>query len=208
MAIPETHYFEHDGHRLAYVERGEGERVVVLLHGLLLSKKMHRNLSRTLSERGYRVVSLDLLGHGESDRPEDMTQHSMQLYAEQAVALLDHLGVERAAFLGTSLGANTALEVAGAGARARRGDGAGDAGARQRDRRGWRSRSCPLMIAMQLAGPVFDAGSWLARRVPTTGLGVIDTSGTGRWTRRSPRSPCCAACSSGASRRPRPCAAR
>ncbi len=174
MAIPQTHYFEHDGHRLAYVERGEGERLVVLLHGLLLSKKMHRNLSRTLSERGYRVISLDLLGHGESDRPEDMTQHSMQLYAEQAVALLDHLGVERAAFLGTSLGANTALEVAAlAPGRVEAMvlempvlDSAIVAAA---------VAFLPFMIAMQLAGPVFEAGSWLARRVPTTGLGVIDT---------------------------------
>ena len=112
MPVPETRYFNFEDHRLAYVERGEGKRVVVLLHALLLSKRMHRALARELDGRGYRVISLDLLGHGESDRPADMTQHSMQRYGRMALALLDHLGIEQAVFLGTSLGANTTLETA------------------------------------------------------------------------------------------------
>jgi len=174
MAIPQTQFFEHAGYRLAYVERGEGDRVVVLLHGLLLSKKMHRNLARTLAERGYRVVSLDLLGHGESDRPADMTQHSMQLYGEQAIGLLDHLGVERAAFLGTSLGANTALEVAAA-APERVEAMVIEMPVLDNAIVGAAVAFLPFMVAMQLAGPLFEVGSWLARRVPTRGLGVVDT---------------------------------
>ena len=39
---------------------------VVLLHGLLLSRRMHEPLARSLAERGNRVVTLDLLGHGAS----------------------------------------------------------------------------------------------------------------------------------------------
>ena len=174
MPGPETQYFEYDGRRLAYVERGEGDRVVVLLHGLLLSKKMHRNLSRSLSERGYRVVSLDLLGHGQSDRPEDMAAYSMQAYAEQSVALLDHLGVPRAAFLGTSLGANAALEVASLAPERVQGmviempvlDNAIIATG---------VAFLPMMIAMRFAAPVFTATSAVARRIPTKGLGIIDT---------------------------------
>ena len=104
--------FEHRGHRLAYTERGSGPRTVVLLHGLLLSQKMHVPLSRALAARGNRVVTLDLLGHGQSDRPADMTQYSMVEFGRQVVALLDHLDVEEAVLLGTSLGANTALEAA------------------------------------------------------------------------------------------------
>jgi pimeloyl-ACP methyl ester carboxylesterase len=104
--------FEHQGHRLAYTERGSGPRTVVLLHGLLLSQKMHVPLSRALAARGNRVVTLDLLGHGQSDRPADMTQYSMVEFGRQVVALLDHLDVEEAVLLGTSLGANTALEAA------------------------------------------------------------------------------------------------
>lgn len=104
--------FRHDGHRLAYTEYGEGDRTTVLLHGLLLSQKMHQPLAKALAARGNRVVALDLLGHGASDRPTDMTRYSMSLYGAQVIALLDHLGAERAVLAGTSLGANTVLEAA------------------------------------------------------------------------------------------------
>jgi pimeloyl-ACP methyl ester carboxylesterase len=104
--------FEHEGHQLAYTEYGEGSRVTVLLHGLLLSQRMHEPLARALAERGNRVVTLDLLGHGRSDRPEDMTRYSMTEFGREAIALLDHLGVPEAVILGTSLGANATLEAA------------------------------------------------------------------------------------------------
>jgi pimeloyl-ACP methyl ester carboxylesterase len=105
-------FFRHEGHRLAYTSFGEGERTCVLVHGLLLSQKMHRPLARDLAARGNRVVTLDLLGHGRSDRPRDMTQYSMTIFAEQIVALLDHLEVGEAVVGGTSLGANVTLETA------------------------------------------------------------------------------------------------
>ena len=57
-------YFKHDGHRLAYTVYGEGPRTTVLLPGLLFSQRMHIPLARELAERGNRVVTLDLLGHG------------------------------------------------------------------------------------------------------------------------------------------------
>ena len=104
--------FRHGGQRLAYSSYGEGPRVTVLLHGLLFSRYMHDALARALAERGHRVVTLDLLGHGESDRPPDMWRYSMTEFGREVVALLDHLGVDEAVVLGTSLGANTTLEVA------------------------------------------------------------------------------------------------
>ena len=124
--------FVHDGHRLAYTEFGAGERTVVLLHGLLLSQKMHRPLAKELAARGHRVVTLDLLGHGASDRPVDMREYGMPAFAGQVAGLLDHLGVDEAVVAGTSLGANVTLEAGGrrAGAPARH--GRRDAGARQR----------------------------------------------------------------------------
>jgi pimeloyl-ACP methyl ester carboxylesterase len=64
--------FSYHGHRLAYTSFGSGRQTVVLLHGLLLSQRMHLPLARDLAERGNRVVTLDLLGHGRSDRPRDM----------------------------------------------------------------------------------------------------------------------------------------
>ena len=106
--------FTHFGGRLFYREFGTGDRTVVLLHGLLLSGRMHEPLARALAERGFRVVVPDLLGHGRSDRPRDPSVYSMTQFGEQTIALLDHLEVEQAVVLGTSLGANTVLEVADA----------------------------------------------------------------------------------------------
>jgi pimeloyl-ACP methyl ester carboxylesterase len=108
------HTFLLDGQRLAYDVRGSGPRVAVLLHGLLFSQRMHEALADALAERGNRVVTLDLLGHGESDRPLDMWRYSMPAFGREVVALLDHLDLPEAVVLGTSLGANVALEAAAA----------------------------------------------------------------------------------------------
>src|SRR5437660_12431406 len=124
--------FRFEGQRIAYEEFGggpaavtaagargrtarsasAGARPVILVHGLLLSRQMHKPLAEALAARGNHVITVDLLGHGESDRPRDMWRYSMQAFAQQVVALLDHLQLEQAAVMGTSLGANTALEVA------------------------------------------------------------------------------------------------
>jgi pimeloyl-ACP methyl ester carboxylesterase len=108
---PTTRDFDFDGHRLVYDEYGSGAKVVVLLPGLLFSRKMHRPLAETLAERGHRVLCLDLLGHGDSDRPPEMPNYSMTGFGRQAIALLDHVEVKQAVIGGTSLGANAALEA-------------------------------------------------------------------------------------------------
>jgi pimeloyl-ACP methyl ester carboxylesterase len=124
--------FQYEGQRIAYREFGGGpaavtsgggrgrtahsspaqDRPLILLHGLLLSQEMHRPLAEDLAARGNRVITLDLLGHGKSDRPRDMWRYSMAFYGEQIVALMDHLEIDQAVVMGTSLGANAALEVA------------------------------------------------------------------------------------------------
>jgi pimeloyl-ACP methyl ester carboxylesterase len=104
--------FEHRGHRIYYESYGEGDRVVVYLHGLLLDARLNRGIARALADRGNRVVLVDLLGHGRSDKPALASEHRMDLYVRQVVALLDHLGVERAVVGGVSLGADVALLMA------------------------------------------------------------------------------------------------
>jgi pimeloyl-ACP methyl ester carboxylesterase len=104
--------FKHGGQKLAYEIYGEGSRNLVLLPGLLLPSRMHEPLAYDLVERGNRVITLDLLGHGKSDRPRDMWRYSMPGFGRQVVALLDHLEIDQSVIGGTSLGANTTLEVA------------------------------------------------------------------------------------------------
>jgi pimeloyl-ACP methyl ester carboxylesterase len=124
--------FEFEGQQIAYTEYGGGPaavtergtrgrtarsskaggRPLILVHGLLLSQLMHQRLAEDLAARGNRVITVDLLGHGESDRPRDMWRYSMRFFGDQLVALMDHLQIEQAVVMGTSLGANTALNVA------------------------------------------------------------------------------------------------
>jgi pimeloyl-ACP methyl ester carboxylesterase len=105
-------FFRYEGHKLAYTVHGRGARTTVLTPGLLLSQKMQTPLAADLAGHGNRVVTFDFLGHGASDRPEDMASYSMPEFARQTVALLDHLDLEQAVVGGTSLGANVTLEVA------------------------------------------------------------------------------------------------
>jgi pimeloyl-ACP methyl ester carboxylesterase len=115
---PTRHSFEHRGHRLVYDQylpahgaAGKDDRTVILMPGLLFSRTMHGPLARTLAGRGYRVLCLDLLGHGESDRPVEMWNYSMPQFGAEVIALMDHVGLDKAVLGGTSLGANTTLEA-------------------------------------------------------------------------------------------------
>ncbi len=102
----------YEGHRIEYDSYGEGERVVILVHGLLMNRHLYQHLGPALAKRGNRAICVDLLGHGASDRPEDLRLYSMPLFARQVVALIDHLELDSAVVGGTSLGANVALELA------------------------------------------------------------------------------------------------
>jgi pimeloyl-ACP methyl ester carboxylesterase len=103
-------FIDHD--RVEYTEYGAGEKWVVLIHGQLMPRRMQQPLARAIAGEGFHVVTVDLLGHGRSDRPVDPKEYSMTAFGEQVVALLDHLGAEQAVVGGTSLGANVSLEVA------------------------------------------------------------------------------------------------
>lgn len=104
--------FRYQGRRIRYDSYGDGDRTLVLIHGLLMNRRMFERLAPEMAARGNRVICVDLLGHGDSDRPDDMWRYSMPFFAEQVVALLDHLELPEAVVGGTSLGANVTLEVA------------------------------------------------------------------------------------------------
>jgi pimeloyl-ACP methyl ester carboxylesterase len=103
--------FDYNGHTISYDEYGEGDRPLILIHGLLMSRRMFDRLGPEMAARGNRVITIDLLGHGLSDRPAQMSNYSMTFFARQVEALMDHLGIDQAVVGGTSLGANTTLEL-------------------------------------------------------------------------------------------------
>ena len=75
--------FRYRGHRIAYDVHGEGDRALVLIHGLLMNRRMYDRLAPEMAARGNRVITVDLLGHGESDKPDDMRIYSMGSLASQ-----------------------------------------------------------------------------------------------------------------------------
>lgn len=111
-AAPETRSFVVDGHRLEYDVRGAGARTVVLVPGLLMSRRMQWPLADALAAAGNRVVTVDPLGFGASIGPADYCAYSMPIFARQVVSLLDELGVDTVVLGGTSAGANITLATA------------------------------------------------------------------------------------------------
>ncbi|MER7754769.1 alpha/beta hydrolase [Kitasatospora sp. NPDC097643] len=91
---------------LAYDVTGDGP-ALVLLHSAVCDRRMWEPQWRALAEAGYRVVRCDLRGFGESGLPG--RRHND---AEDVLEVLDVLGVERAALVGSSYGGRVALEVA------------------------------------------------------------------------------------------------
>ncbi|MFL5797469.1 MAG: alpha/beta fold hydrolase [Actinomycetota bacterium] len=99
--------FERDGWRLAYDDQGTGP-AVLFIHGLLMDRTMFDAQAEALANR-YRVVLPDLRGHGESEHGgEPYDQWDLM---EDDVALLDHLGIERAVWGGVSQGGFQSLRA-------------------------------------------------------------------------------------------------
>lgn len=167
-------WFETGGIRLHYETHGHGDRLVVLMHGVLLDSQMNRRLAGDLAARGNRVVLLDLPGHGRSDRPRHASAHRMDIYADTVAALLDHLDARRAVVGGVSLGANVALHVAD----------------RHPDRVAalvlempvleWAVPSAamafvPLLVGVRAASGAVRLTAHTVRRLPATRIGALDS---------------------------------
>ena len=101
--VAQDQYFDSEGVRIHYVVEGNGEPVV-LVHGLQNTLEIwtSRGIVRDLA-RNYRVIALDLRGHGKSSKPHDPRLYGSQMGLD-VVRLLDHLGIARAHIVGFSLG--------------------------------------------------------------------------------------------------------
>ena len=98
-----------DGTRLAYRDDGDGQPVLALA-GLTRDGRDFDYLARHLGE-GVRLVRLDSRGRGGSDWADPET-YTVAQEAQDALALLDHLGIERAAVIGSSRGGLLAMVMA------------------------------------------------------------------------------------------------
>jgi pimeloyl-ACP methyl ester carboxylesterase len=174
--------FEWKGYNLAYSDYGSGEQALVLMHGLLMNRHMFDRMAPEMASRGYRVITIDTLGHGASDRPEDMRLYNMPAFGDQIAALIDHLGLDRPVVGGTSLGANAALEFGVAHAGKSRGllvempvlDNA---------LLGAAMAFTPVLLGLRFGQPILKPLSVLLRQVPRTSL-LVDVGLD--WLRQDP----------------------
>lgn len=97
-----------NGSTLAYSDRGDG-LPLVLIHGFPLCRKMWRPQAEALSRAGCRVITPDLRGFGESGLPAGTV--NMDVYADDIVALMDRLGIDKAAVGGMSMGGYVLLNL-------------------------------------------------------------------------------------------------
>ncbi len=98
-----------DGLQLAYEDEGAGP-VLFCLPGLTRNARDFDDLAAAI--RDVRLVRLTYRGRGESDRDPDFMNYNVPQEARDAIELLDHLGIERAVYLGTSRGGIIAMLTA------------------------------------------------------------------------------------------------
>jgi pimeloyl-ACP methyl ester carboxylesterase len=162
------------GSQLYYEIHGHGPKVLVFMHGILMDSEMNRRLAIDLAALGHRVILLDLPGHGRSEKPRRASFHRMDTYARHVVKLLDHLGIEKAAVGGVSLGANVSLFVtAQAPERV-------ECMVLEMPVLEWAVPAAaitlvPLLLAVHFAQPMVKQTASLMRRLPRTGIGALDS---------------------------------
>ncbi|MBR1234090.1 alpha/beta fold hydrolase [Bradyrhizobium sp. AUGA SZCCT0182] len=98
-----------DGCRLHVESEGHGDTPIVFLHGIMMSGAVFKRQVSALSA-DYRVVTVDLRGFGQSDKPE--TGYSGENFVADLKCVIDHLNLTRPIIAGWSMGGAIALAFA------------------------------------------------------------------------------------------------
>lgn len=140
-----TRFLAVDEGRVAYDDTGGSGPLVLAIPGMGDLRSQYRALRPILQQAGYRVVTMDVRGHGETTA--HWNDYSARAVGRDAVALIDHLKAGPAVILGNSFAAGSAL---------------------------WAAHGAPLQVrAVVLLGPVVRDGkpSWFAKTAVAVGLG-------------------------------------
>lgn len=101
----------HKGIKLAYDDRGAGKRAFVFVHGWTCDRSFFAPQAEYFTRR-HRAVSVDLRGHGESDKPQGL--YPIMTHAEDIAYVIEQLGLGKAVAVGHSMGGLTVLQLAAA----------------------------------------------------------------------------------------------
>jgi pimeloyl-ACP methyl ester carboxylesterase len=101
---------DHNGVKLYYEVHGDdGAPVVLLTHGYSASSAMWKGQAGPLSDAGYRVVTWDIRGHGQTVAGDDPSRYTPHVSIDDMVALLDTVDASTAVIGGLSLGGYLSL---------------------------------------------------------------------------------------------------
>lgn len=106
IEMPPLKFANTNGIRMGYYEAGpaDGRIPMLLCHGWPELAFSWRHQIKALGEAGIRVIAPDQRGYGATDRPENVEDYDLEHLTTDLVGLLDHLGVERAVFVGHDWG--------------------------------------------------------------------------------------------------------
>ncbi len=110
-------FFSHDGLTLSYLDNEcpSSYVPVVMLHGFTASAEsnwLKSDWIKKLTQAGRRVLAFDARGHGHSDKPHDSRYYPSDIMMQDSVTLLKSMGVQKADFIGYSMGARMSAFVA------------------------------------------------------------------------------------------------
>jgi pimeloyl-ACP methyl ester carboxylesterase len=108
--IMQTQYVERPGGTLAYSDYGGDGQLVLMLPGMGALRSEYRYLAPRLSEAGYRAVTVDLRGHGESSVPWET--YDVPSIGGDILAMIEHLDAGAAHLIGTSFAAGAVVWAA------------------------------------------------------------------------------------------------
>jgi pimeloyl-ACP methyl ester carboxylesterase len=107
---PQRRSVQHDGLTIGVLDWGGDGPPLVLLHPNGFCAGVFEPVARRLRDE-YRVLGIDVRGHGTSDSPATVDECSVVASAGDVVAMLDHLGLDEVVVLGESLGGGVAVLV-------------------------------------------------------------------------------------------------
>jgi pimeloyl-ACP methyl ester carboxylesterase len=91
---------------------GPAKLPLIAIHGLTRNSADFGAIAPLIAQSGRRVLAVDIRGRGRSDRAPDPMTYQPATYAQDVLALLNQLGIERAVFLGTSMGGLITMAIA------------------------------------------------------------------------------------------------
>ena len=105
----QSHTADYNGHKVHYQVTGSGSKTIVFVHGWSCDTEFWKYQTPAFTD-DYRVILIDLPGHGKSDAPQ--MDYTMDAFADAVKAVLDHSGTEKAVVAGHSMGFTVAWQFA------------------------------------------------------------------------------------------------